>query len=59
MDRGFKERIDSVEQRISCTINGQASKSESQKNGIKRSSRRKNNGSIICLCGKSIDKTIT
>lgn len=49
MDRGFMERIDSTEQKLFVLLVNKQSKSTSEKNDLKRSSRRKNDSTIICL----------
>lgn len=54
METGVKERVDSPEQRVSCTLN---ESKMSQKNDIKRSSRRKDNALLsvyVSLDNKNI-----
>lgn len=47
MDRGFIERIDLTEQKLVVLLMNKQSKSVLDKNDLKRSSRRKNNNTII------------
>lgn len=47
MDRGFIERIDLTEQKLVVLLMNKQSKSVLDKNDLKRSSRRKNNSTII------------
>lgn len=59
MDRGVRKELTQLSKELAILLMSKQNKSKAQKNDVKRTSRRKSNGSVIFLCSIVLDYNIT